>query len=219
MRVGCTGWTAVLAVALVGCTSAPPVLAPGPPEVRLDVVQRDWHTDVCTDPRDLTGNLATLAAGFPGARFLCFGFGERHYMLEKDHSTLAMLASLLPSRAVVLVTPLPGPPAEVVTRDQGFVDVETLRVSRAGAASFSDVVWRSIQTGPDGAPARLGPATDPGSMFFAASASYDAMATCNTWTATALRSAGLPIDDAVIFVSDLMSQVRRVAKAQEATGS
>ncbi len=212
---GCLG---LLALALAGCATAAPSLPPQPLDVRVDVVQRDWHTDVCLDPRDLSGRLAALAADFAGARFLCFGFGERHYMLEKDHSMLAMLASLLPSRAVVLATPLPGPPAQVVTRGQGFVDVRTLRVSRAGADNMSVVIWRSLATGADGSPERLGPGAAPSSVFFAAAGNYDAMATCNTWTATVLRAGGLPIDDAVIFVDDLMSQVRGVATAQVVAG-
>jgi hypothetical protein len=203
------GGLAILAAALAGCASAAPSLPAEPLDVRIDTVQRDWHTD-------LTGPLAKLAGGFRGARVLCFGFGERQYMLEKDHSTLAMLTSLLPSRAVVLATPLPGAPAETVTRNQGFLDIETLHVSRAGVASLSGFVWRSIQTTPDGAPVRLGPGSTPGSAFFAASGTYNAFATCNTWTATGLRTAGLPIDDAVIFVDDLMPQVRRVARAQAA---
>ncbi len=218
MRWARFGWLALMAIAPAGCATTPPILPPGPLEVRIDVVQRDWHTDICLDPRDLTGKLASVAADFPGARFLCFGFGERQYMLEKDHSTAAMLRSLLPSRAVLLVTPLPGPPAEVVVRTQGEVDIETVHVSRPGAANLSDVTWRSIQTNPDGTAARLGPGADPASMFYAASGTYNAMTTCNTWTATALRSAGLPINDGVVFVDEVMSQVRKVARQQAAAG-
>lgn len=210
------GRAAIPLALLAGCASPAPMLPPQPLDVRIDVLQRDWHTDLCLDPRDLTGKLTAVTADFPGARFLCFGFGERQYMLEKDHSALAMLSSLLPSRAVLLVTPLPGPPGEVIVRDKGYFDVVSLRISRAGAANLSDVTWRSIQSDASGAPADLGPGTAKGSRFYAASFTYNAMTTCNTWTGTGLRAAGLPVNDAVIFVDDLMSQVRAVAKAQAA---
>jgi hypothetical protein len=181
-------------------------------------VQRDWHTDLCLDPHDLSGPLTTVAASFPSARFLCFGFGERHYMMEKDHSLGAMIGSLLPSKAVVLVTPLPGPAAQAIDPSLGPFEVDTLRVSRAGAANLSTVIWRAIQTNPDGSVAVLGPGSDPASRFYAASGTYNAMTTCNTFTATGLRQAGLPINDGVVFTDDLMAQVRKVAKAQGAGG-
>lgn len=211
-------WLAVLPVALAGCVTTAPDLPPGPLVVRIEVLQRDWHTDLCLARDDLSGPMARLAADFPTARFLCFGFGERTYMMEKDHSVLAMLSSLLPSRAVLLVSPLHGELAVVVDRSQGVVDVETLHVSRAGADNLSKVIWKSIQSSPDGTPEKLGHGSDPASAFYAASTSYDAMSTCNTWTATALRSTGLPITDGVVYVEDVMDQVKKVAKEQAAAG-
>ncbi len=182
--------------------------------MRIDAVERGWHTDFCVAPADVSGKLATLLADFPGAAFLCFGFGERHYMMDHDHGVGTMLASLAPSEAVVLVIPLTVPPAQTVGEASRPATVVTLRVSRAGAANMADFVWRSIRTGADGAPQKLRPGINPGSMFYAASGSYDAFATCNTWSASGLRAAGLPIDDAVIFAEDVMAQVRRVAAAQ-----
>lgn len=202
--------------ALAACATTPPALPKQPLDVEIDVVQRDWHTDLCLDPHDLSGNLAKLAATLPGARSLCFGFGERQYMMEKDHSTAAMLMSLLPSRAVVLVTPLPGPPATAIDPRLGPFEIVPLHISHAGAANFSAVVWSTFATNPDGSPALLGPASDPGSRFYAASGTYNAMTTCNTFTATGLRQAGLPINDGVVFVDDLMAQVRKVARLQQA---
>jgi hypothetical protein len=206
---------AALAAAPAGCASPAPALPAGPLDVRLDVVERGWHTDLCVDPRDIIGRLATLAAGFPQARVLCFGFGERQYMMEKDHSVGQKLASLLPSSAVLLVVALHAPPAEVFPRTYPDVDIVNLHISRAGAASFADFVWRSVQTGADGTPLRLGEDQNADNVYFAASTSYNALATCNTWAATGLRMAGLPVSDAVIFPVEVMTQVRALAAAQQ----
>jgi uncharacterized protein (TIGR02117 family) len=204
----------VLALALAACGTPAPTLPPGPLDVRIDVVERSWHTDFCVAPNDISGRLTTLAADFRGATFLCFGFGERHYMMDHDHGVGTMLASLAPSEAVVLVIPLQVQPAEAVGAASGQATVVTLHVSRAGAANLADFVWRSIRTGADGRPEQLRGGVNAGSMFYAASSDYDAFATCNTWSASGLRAAGLPVNDAVIFADDLMAQVRRAAAAQ-----
>jgi len=204
---------ALLAMALSACASTAPVLPPGPLDVHIDVAKRGWHTDLCIAPTDLSGRVATLASEFPGAEVLCFGFGERHYMMDGDHSTAEMLSSLAPSEAVVLVTPLQVPPAQAFGPEEG-AEVVPLRISDAGARSLSGFIWGSLQTGTNDAPEQLRRGINPGSMFFAASSSYNAFATCNTWSASGLRAAGLPVTDAVIFADDIMSQVRKVAAAQ-----
>lgn len=204
----------MLAATLAACASPAPVLPPGPLEVAVDVVQSDWHTELCASPDDLPGSLATLAAGFADARLLCFGFGERDYMMNGDHGAGVMLSSLAPSDAVLLVIPLRVTTGEAFRAIYGEAAVVALHVSRPGAANLADFIWRSLRIGADGKPVRLQPGTNPGSVFFAASQSYSGLATCNTWSATGLRAAGLPVNDAVVFASDVMSQVRGIAAAQ-----
>jgi uncharacterized protein (TIGR02117 family) len=210
--------TAALAVcALAACASPAPVLPPGPLDVPIDVVQRDWHTEICASPADLDGKLATLTAEFPGARLLCFGFGERDYMMEGDRGAAVMLASLAPSAAVLLVIPLWVPTAQAFHSVDPEAVVVKLRISRPGARNLADFIWHSVQTGADGAPVHLRGGINPGSTFYAASGTYSALATCNTWSASGLRAAGLPVNDAVIFAGDVMDQIHRVAAAQAAT--
>ncbi len=192
------------------------MLPPAPLDVPIDFVERSWHTEICLAPADLSGKLATLTREFADPHLLCIGFGERQYMMEHDHSVGVMLASLAPSEAVVLAIPLWVPPAEAYDTASGQASVLPLHISRPGADNLSGFIWRSLQLGADGRPVVLRTGLNQGSLFFAASGAYDAFATCNTWTASALRAAGLPIDDAVIFAGDLTSQVRKVAAAQAA---
>ena len=159
------------------------------------MVESGWHTELCLAPADLSGRLATLAGEFP-AKFLCFGFGE---LGMRDYGPRPRggetLASLAPSEAVLLVLPLDRPPAEAFDTASGDAQVLALRVSDAGARNLSEFVWRSVLLGPDGAPVHLRPGVNEGSMFFAASGTYNAPATCNTWSATGLRMAGLPVNN------------------------
>jgi hypothetical protein len=82
-------------------------------------------------------------------------------------------------------------------------------VSDVGLAGLRSYLKDSVQTDSAGGPMRLGDGPYPYSLFLAATGTYDALYTCNTWTADAMRSAGLQIDDAVVFAGAVMRQARR----------
>jgi uncharacterized protein (TIGR02117 family) len=197
-------------IMLATCASPPPLPQAGPVASTIVVVERGWHTDICLRGEDADAWIATLARGFEGARFLCFGFGERQYVVSREHGLLTMLSALLPSPSALLMTALRDTPAAAF----GPANAVGLGVSRAGLAGVRAFLRRSTQTDATGQPMRLGEGPYPGSEFFAATGTYDGLYTCNTWTADALRAGGLPADDAVLFADDLMRQVRRLATAQ-----
>ncbi|MFP6560573.1 DUF2459 domain-containing protein [Paraburkholderia sp. B3] len=60
-------------------------------------------------------------------------------------------------------------------------------------------------------PQRLADGPYPGSLYFAARGTYDALHTCNTWTARALRSAGLASVADTPFAGHLMRETRAAA--------
>lgn len=205
-------WLPALALAFVlaGCAGVTAPLPPGPATRGIGIVERGWHTDLCvaapTRPDD---PLAPFAAGFAGARVLCFGFGERQYLLGGDHGVLEMLSALLPSRSALLMTVLSAPPEAAF----GAADVVTLRVPAASEAAVRRFIRESVRSDAAGRPLRLQAGPYPGSVYFAGTGTYDAARTCNTWTADGLRRAGLPIGGPVVFAGQVMSQVRRIAKA------
>ncbi|MFC4704789.1 MULTISPECIES: DUF2459 domain-containing protein [Paraburkholderia] len=175
------------------------------------VARRGWHTDVCVRSEDAGQLASSLATEFNGARYLCFGFGERQYVVMRTQNPLTALRALFPSRAAVLMTVLRDAPAEAF----GVSNVAALEVTRAGLSGLEAFLQRSIQNDASGGPMRLGEGPYPGSEFFAATGTYDAFYTCNSWTADALRSAGLPVDGAVLLAGDLMHRVRRLADHQQ----
>jgi uncharacterized protein (TIGR02117 family) len=197
-------------LALAACATTDPAPAGGPVVSSISVVERGWHTDICVRDQDADAWVLTLAHGFDGARYLCFGFGERQYVVERHHDVLTMLSALLPSQGALLMTALRDTPAAAF----GPGDVVSLGVSRAGAAGLAAFLRRSTQTDGAGQPVRLADGPYPGSVFFGATGTYDLLYTCNTWTADGLRVAGLPISDGVLFSGGVMRQVRRVAATQ-----
>jgi uncharacterized protein (TIGR02117 family) len=203
-------WIGGPVLLLCGCAAAVPLRPPGPAVTTIAVVERGWHTDVCVSRADADAWIMAMAHGFGGARLLCFGFGDRHYLVAGDHGPLAMLAAMLPGRSVLLMTALSDSPAAAF----GAANVASLGVSRAGLSGLQAFLRHSTESDPAGAPLRLGDGPYPGSVFFAGTGTYDGLYTCNTWTADAMRSAGLPVSDAVLFAGEVMRQARRLAVAR-----
>jgi uncharacterized protein (TIGR02117 family) len=196
---------------LAACAAAdPPMPAPvavgaaGTRDTSVAIVQRDWHTDVCLRVQDADAWVLTLARGFDGASVLCFGFGERQYVVERRHDPLTMVGALLPSRAAILMTVLRATPEEAF----GAENVVEAPVGDAGLDGLQRYLRESIETDSAGGPQRLADGPYPGSLYFAATGTYDALHTCNTWTARALRSAGLTGVRDVLFAGSLMREAR-----------
>ncbi|MDQ2802393.1 MAG: DUF2459 domain-containing protein [Pseudomonadota bacterium] len=201
-------------LAIPGCTTRPgradtPLAPPGAAIVY--VIDRGWHTDIGLPVAELGDTkLATIATAFPGARFLVFGFGERAYVLARHKTLGTMLAALLPSRAVILVTALAAVPADAFTPDS----VVALRVTRSAADRIADFTWASLEKDPRGKPRRLADGPYPGSLFYAAPGTYDVLHTCNTWTAEALQAGGLPVRSfGIVLSAQLDAQVRRLTRS------
>ncbi|HEY1934363.1 MAG TPA: DUF2459 domain-containing protein [Acetobacteraceae bacterium] len=208
-------WPGLLLLLLLaaGCATPapPPPPAPGPLTAIVYVIDRGWHTDIGLPADEITGPLAALEQGFPGVRYLTVGFGERAFLTAREVTVGETLRALLPSRSALLVTALRAPPDAAF----GANDVVALHVSADGLARLQAALWQAVQRTPGGAPARLADGPYVGSEFYAAMGTYDAFDTCNTWTATMLAAAGLPVSaGGVMFSGQVMRQVRRVAKQQ-----
>lgn len=202
---------ALIGSLLSGCAALSPT--PPPPSgatartEHIVIVGRGWHTDICLNPSD-TATALDLAQHFPGAAYLCFGFGERQFYMGRDTGLIEMLSALLPSNSALLVTALRVPP------DAAFPGKAVeLGVSRNGLVRLVEFIRKDVETDPHGHPIRLGPGPYPGSVFWAGRRTYDAFFTCNSWTAAGLRAAGLPFRGNALFASQVMDQVRRLAAA------
>src|ERR1051326_6821767 len=91
-----------LVFALAGCaTPTPPAeVTVGPTTKTIYLVQRGWHTDIGVEADQVDAPLTRFRSVFPGVRVLLFGFGERAWLLHRQHDLTDMLAALVPgSRA------------------------------------------------------------------------------------------------------------------------
>ena len=198
------------AVWLAGCTIVR-TDAPVPNgEATIYVVDRGWHTDIALPIDEVTGPLASLVRDLPDVRFVVFGFGERNFYMARGPGSGEMLAALLPSDSVILMTPLMMSPAEAFANQE----VVLLHLTRSGVQRIAMRLWNELEKTSDGSVLRLADGPFAGSAFYASNETYGAFHTCNTWTALLLHDGGLPVNTHVLFAGQAMEEATRIAIIQ-----
>lgn len=131
---------------------------------------------------------AGIEADLPAARYLVFGWGSKAFYIGTP--TWSELK--------------PGPVFAALTLDSSVMHVDLagevalpqptvsrFDIDEAGFAALLDFIERSFQQGPDGVMRIPNVAYGAYDGFFEADGKFNALAGCNTWTAAALREAGL----------------------------
>lgn len=191
----------------------PPVRLSEPQTETIYVIGRGWHTDIGVAAARVPGELESLRQLFPGTTTCTFGFGARAWLLDTRKGLDDVVQALLPAPGAILVTALRTSPTEAFGADH----VVTLAVTEAGFDRLLRFLAASFQLDRNGAPRLLTSGPYMGSAFYAASPTYDAVHTCNTWTAEALHTAGVPVSTAgVLFASQVMAQARAAAATPNA---
>ena len=166
----------------------------GPGSIRILLLSSRIHTDIAVRVDAVTAGgfeflrEAGLPLDNPNARWVLFGWGGKAFYVATPALTDIRL----------------GPLVKSFTLDSSVMHVEivgALDESRPGISSFSlsepglqDMLAfiRSSFAEKDGAPIRLaGTGYTQNDTFFEAVGSFNAVVGCNTWTARALRQAGL----------------------------
>ena len=169
-----------------------------------------WHTELGIESQAISGPLVTLKSSFPNAKYLIFSWGAQGYYMAQNPGIEDFLRAVVPGPAVMLVVPREVSPEISAATADTFV----LPISRGGVESLSEFFWNDLAKDPEEVPRRVGAGPFPQSVFFASTKTYDLTHTCNTWTAAALRVAGLPVSEAgVVFAGQVLDQVRLVAEA------
>jgi hypothetical protein len=205
-------WLALLLLPVLAACSAVPLETSVPPgtraqrqEANIYVLRRGKHTDLVLPVEVLGEPLATLTRDFPGARYLVFGFGDRQYVLATRKNLWHALLAPLPGPGVMLVTGLQETPEQAYGADH----LAPLSVSDAGMRALQAFVWFSLEQRPPGTVRPYLPGKLPGNVYYSATWTYYGFYTCNTWTAEALHTAGLPVrSGGVLFAGQVWEQVQ-----------
>jgi hypothetical protein len=126
-----------------------------------------------------------------------------------------MLAALLPGRGALLVTALNTTPERAFGAD----DVVTLGLSKAELARLQARLRAEFELSASGEPIFVAAGPYAGSGFYAASATYSGLYTCNTWTADMLHAGGQAMPTAgVLFADQVMGMARWLASPDRLLG-
>ena len=198
---------------LVGCIAATPVVphvGSAPRTEAIYVISGGWHTELGLPLETLSGPLAALKSDFPNARYLVFGWGARDYYMAKNPGIEDLLRAATPGPAVMLVIPLELSPEAFFGASNVFV----LPATQEGVQRLSQFLSDYLTNDERGTFRRVGTGPYPQSVFYASTGTYNLGHTCNTWTAEALRVAGLPVNAAgVVFAGQVLDQLPRILEA------
>ncbi|HEY6483489.1 MAG TPA: DUF2459 domain-containing protein [Steroidobacteraceae bacterium] len=174
------------------------------------LIRRRWHLEIGFYAADLGAPLDAIRASLPDARFITFGFGDRHYLEARERDVPNLLAALWPGAGLILATSLRVTPQQAF--GEGNVVALQLDPSRGRAAQ--QFIWQSLARN-DRTLRPQAPGPYPDTFYFASSQRYSAIHTCNTWAAEALQAAAVPVHSVgVLFAWQLWMQVRGLRAAR-----
>ena len=219
IRAFCASWLLVVCAGLlaVACQSYSVVSTAGEtPEAAEDAVtiyvtSNGWHSAIVVSRESLPAGSVPEAADFPQALYLSFGWGDAEYY-PTEHPTYGMMfrAAFLRTPAVINLAGLRSQPRHVFPMDE-IVELQIPKHEFRNLVAYLDATFardgakraQSVALGLHGF-----------SLFYRAKGDFHLLNTCNTWTARALRAAGLPIQVfGTVRAEDLMAQVRQLPGA------
>jgi uncharacterized protein (TIGR02117 family) len=189
--------TAVLLAAALGALLPRPLwpsVASAEKPHRILVLNNAIHTDIAIpvddEVRRRFGFLidAGMPTDAPAVRYIVFGWGGRAFYLETP--TWAQLKAVPVIKALTLDT-------SVMHVDiagdilEPRPDVESFNIGADRFAALLDFIEASFQGGPGGPVLVENASYSRYDHFFEANGHFNALVGCNTWTAAALRTAGL----------------------------
>ena len=206
----------VLSVVAAGCAgSIEGLYPPAPAELvkPIYVINHGWHTGIAVRRADIPEGVWPEHRDIPASEYVEVGWGARDFYIAPEGTLwLALKAVFWPTPGVLHVIWVDGPVqqffrqreiVEILVSDRGFHQLAVF----IGDAYAKDGSGRTIV---------VGRGQYANSRFYVAREKYFLLKTCNTWTARALRSAGLPITSLyAISAGNVMDQTRTLGKVLE----
>jgi uncharacterized protein (TIGR02117 family) len=176
----------------------------------LYVVSNNWHTGLAVEAAQLPPDRWPQRRAFDGYRYLEVGWGDRDaYVADRITARLALRAAFRSRGSALFVAAFDEP---VARRFRGL-DVVELRVDHAGLEGLAAFLEATYGLDAAGEPIALRAGWSPPGAFYLAQGRFGLLRTCNTWTAEALRAAGVPVlVPLTLTAHHLMAQVHALGR-------
>lgn len=168
----------------------------------IGVLTAGWHSGIVLPMNEL-GPLTSLRQD-PRAKYLSFGWGNRRFYMAAHANSGEAVVALFPSPSALFVQAFSAPTELLGTN----VQIHWLCADRDQLWRIDSYIAGSLsRSGSE--PIDVGAGPVPASRFYAATAHYSAVHTCNTWTVAALQYARLPVRaGGVIFAGQAGRRIR-----------
>lgn len=206
-----------LGALLAACATGRGAEYPPPPRAvatTVYVAAAGWHADIVVPRADIPLDVWPEAADFPDAEYLRIGWGDRDYYPSTEFNAWYGFKALFwPTASVLHVVGFSRPPA----RQYPGNEIVALELAADEAARLYRFIGTSHErNGAQRAP-RLSPSPYGRGWFYPSSGSFHLFRTCNVWTASALRAAGLPVRSFLALTTgSVMAQVRSLGRVIQA---
>ena len=154
--------------------------------LEIGVLIAGWHSGILLPAGEL-GPLARLLRADSHAKYVSFGWGNRHFYMAAQPGSGDALAALFRSPGVLFVQAMSSP-----GDSSGDARIHWVCVNRTELWRVDSYIEQSLSRARH-EPVDLGPGPLPDSRFYASAGHYSAVHTCNTWTIAALQYARLPV--------------------------
>jgi uncharacterized protein (TIGR02117 family) len=177
---------------------------------RIYVVRHGWHSGIVVPAAKVPADAWLARRQFAAAEYFEVGWGDRAYYQAVDPSPwLGLRALLWPTPGVLHIVAFSGPVEQIF----GAIEILELRVSAHGLDRLVQMVRDSHELDAAGRQIAFGPGQYGTSRFYASREKFHLFKTCNVWTATLLRQAGVQVAPAqALLVGNLMAQLRPKAR-------
>lgn len=199
----------VFSAAAAGCAkSIEGLYPPAPAELvkPIYVINHGWHTGIAVRRANIPEGVWPEHADFADSEYVEVGWGDREFYTAPEGTLgLALKAVFWPTQGVLHVVGFDGP-VQQFFRQREIVEI---LVSDRGFHRLAVFIGDAYAKDGSGRTMVVGRGQYANSRFYVAREKYFLLKTCNTWTARALRSAGLPITSLyAVSAGNVMDQTR-----------
>jgi uncharacterized protein (TIGR02117 family) len=207
---------ALTVIAMSGCAGPAVSLPPlpehegGGPRKDVWVVSYGWHTRVAVRRADVDPSIWPESREFGDATYLEVGWGDRDFYPEPQPSLWDAIDPVVRATPAALhVGAFDAAPHEFLAGQP----VVRLSVPAAGIDRLARFISDHYVRDAAGNAVRIRPGYYPRSAFYLATGRYHALTyNSNSWTASALRAAGTPMDSSAVTAGTVMRKAAAIAR-------
>lgn len=185
----------IIILVISACSSKPYIVEPVPGDItagnnEIYVVNHGWHTGIVIPARLIQRRVPELKKRFKEIQYIEFGWGDQtFYQAEEVTTGLTLRAILWPTDSVLHVTAIP------IKADEYYpgIQAENICLNDGDYSRLVRFIENSFDKNDSGEIVALEKGAYRDSQFYQSVGDYFLMNTCNTWTAKALKSAGMDI--------------------------